>query len=217
MAAVGGIGTAPAAARTAAPLAASGHEDRFLRLLVAQLRNQDPLNPLDNAQVTAQMAQIATVRGIEQLNDTLRALAAGAREAQSLQAAMLIGREVLVAGDTLELGAGGARAGFELAEDADRVVVALLDGSGAVVHRADLGPRAAGIHALFWDGLDDAGGAAAHGTYRIAVSAERAGAAVSATSLAAARVLGVARDTAGVVLELAGGARRPYAEIKQIL
>ncbi|MEW5864203.1 MAG: flagellar hook assembly protein FlgD [Pseudomonadota bacterium] len=209
--------SAAAPARPAAMPAAADHEDRFLRLLVAQMRNQDPLNPLDNAQVTAQMAQIATVRGIERLNETLRAIATGAQEAQSLQAAMLIGREVLVEGEAIELGPQGARAGFELAADADRVTVTVLDAAGRVVHRADLGARAAGIHAVFWDGVGDAGERLADGTYRIAVAAERSGAAAEATALAAARVLGVARDAAGVQLDLAGVGRRPYGAVKQIL
>ncbi|MCX7962308.1 MAG: flagellar hook assembly protein FlgD [Burkholderiales bacterium] len=199
------------------PLGADEHEDRFLRLLVAQLRNQDPLNPLDNAQVTAQMAQIATVRGIERLNETLGAIAAGAREAQSLQAALLVGREVLVAGDAIALGPEGARAGYELAADADRVVVTILDGAGRAVHRVDLGPQPAGVHALVWDGADDRGVRLADGTYRLAVAAERAGAAVEASALAAVRVAGAGRDAAGVALDLAGVGRRPYSAVKLIL
>lgn len=209
--------SAAAPARATGATAADDHEDRFLRLLVAQMRNQDPLNPLDNAQVTAQMAQIATVRGIEQLNETLRAIAAGAQEAQSLQAAMLIGREVLVEGDAITLGAQGARAGFELAGDADRVTVTLLDAAGRVVHRAELGAQPAGIHAVFWDGIGDGGGRLPEGSYRIAVSAERSGAAVEARALAAARLLGVARDAQGVQLDLAGIGRRSYGAVKQIL
>jgi len=203
-------------AQTAAP-AAADHEDRFLRLLVAQMRNQDPLNPLDNAQVTAQMAQIATVRGIEQLNETLRAIATGAQEAQSLQAAMLIGRDVLVEGDAITLGAQGARGGFELAEDADRVSVTVHDGTGRIVHRAELGAQPAGIHSIFWDGVGDTGERLPEGAYRIAVSAERSGAPVEARALAAARVLGIARDAQGVQLELAGVGRRSYGAVKQIL
>ncbi|XOT97391.1 flagellar hook capping FlgD N-terminal domain-containing protein, partial [Alcaligenes pakistanensis] len=74
-------------------------EDRFLTMLITQLRNQDPLNPMDNAQVTTQMAQMSTVAGIQQLNTTLMAVAGQMDVSQSMQAANLIGKEVLVPGE----------------------------------------------------------------------------------------------------------------------
>ncbi|MEZ5703718.1 MAG: flagellar hook capping FlgD N-terminal domain-containing protein, partial [Burkholderiaceae bacterium] len=77
-------------------------QDRFLKLLVAQINNQDPLNPMDNAQMTTQMAQINTVSGIQELNATLKGMAAQMTAAQSLQGASLIGRDVLMDGDTLQ-------------------------------------------------------------------------------------------------------------------
>ncbi len=199
------------------PLSSGASEDRFLTLLVAQLRNQDPLNPLDNAQVTTQMAQISTVSGIDRLNATLKSLAAAFAEAQSLQAAALIGREVLVPGDALELGTDGATGGFALAEAADAVTVTIRDAAGNVVQRVDLGAQDAGVHSLAWDGANDAGEPMAAGSYRFGVSASRSGASVPATALAAARVLGVARDAGGTQLELSGLGRRGYAEVKQIL
>jgi flagellar basal-body rod modification protein FlgD len=112
---------------------------------------------------------------------------------------------------------GSAHGGFELAEAADRVTIAIADGSGNVVHRADLGAQAAGVHAITWDGLNDAGLAAAAGTYQARVSALRSGADLAVGTLAAARVLGVARDAEGTTLELSGLGRRRYAEVKQII
>ncbi len=79
-------------------------QDRFLTLLVTQLRNQDPLNPMDNAQVTSQIAQMSTVNGITQLNNTLMAVAGQMDVTQSMQAAGLIGKEVLVPGSKVLLG-----------------------------------------------------------------------------------------------------------------
>lgn len=221
--AVNGIGqgtdgaNAATSARAAATLSADLGEDRFLKLLIAQMRNQDPLNPLDNAQVTTQMAQISTVSGIDKLNQTLKALAGGFAETQSLQAAALVGREVLVAGAALELDASGARGGFELAEPADEVVLEVKNASGIVVHRAELGAQAAGVHYFEWDGGDDAGTRLAAGAYSFQVSARRADATVKADPLAAARVLGVARDASGTSLDLQGLGRQPYGNVKQIL
>src|SRR5882672_7009918 len=85
--------------------------DRFLKLLVAQMNNQDPLNPMDNAEVTSQMAQINTVTGINGLNDTVNQLLSQFATLESMQAAQLTGRNVLVAGNTLALGSGGTATG----------------------------------------------------------------------------------------------------------
>src|SRR5512143_848552 len=88
-----------ASAATASKNSSSDTQNRFLSLLVAQMKNQDPLNPLDNAQVTSQMAQLSTVQGIENMNSKLAALAASLGTNQTAQAAGLIGRDVLVPGD----------------------------------------------------------------------------------------------------------------------
>src|SRR5678815_4078393 len=70
--------------------------DRFLKLLVAQMKNQDPLNPMDNAQVTSQMAQINTVTGIDKLNSTVAGLSAQFMQMQAMQGASLVGHDVIV-------------------------------------------------------------------------------------------------------------------------
>ncbi len=206
--------SAPASGTLASP---EGSEDRFLRLLVAQMKHQDPLNPLDNAQVTSQMAQISTVNGIDKLNATLQKLSGGFGEMQSLQAAALIGRDVLVTGNALDLGAGGAIGGFDLKESADRVSLEIKDAAGTVVHRADLGAQNAGVHNFAWDGVNDAGTVSAPGRYTFSVSAVRSNAAVSVDTLAATRVLAISRDSAGTSLELSGMGLRPYADVKQII
>src|SRR4030067_116548 len=99
---------APAAAGTKAT---SDAQDRFLTLLVAQLKNQDPLNPMDNAQITTQMAQISTVTGIDKLNETLQALSDSMAMGQSVSATSMIGHGVLVPGSTLNLANGQAIGG----------------------------------------------------------------------------------------------------------
>src|SRR5687767_7932008 len=116
-------GTQPAAnpfaaygATNTAKSAADDIQDRFLKLLVTQMKNQDPLNPLDNAQVTTQLAQISTVNGVERLNSAIRAISDSFAAGQSLQAAGMIGREVLVPGSTLQLAGGAARFGVELTQ-----------------------------------------------------------------------------------------------------
>ncbi|MCX7178553.1 MAG: flagellar hook assembly protein FlgD, partial [Proteobacteria bacterium] len=139
------------------PNSMTATEDRFLKLLVTQLKNQDPLNPLDNAQVTSQMAQISTVSGIDKLNATLQALSASMTPNQTLQAATMIGHGVLVAGSGMDLKAGVGLGGFELASAAESNKVSVTDASGALVSTIDLGAQPAGIVKFQWDGKDSAG------------------------------------------------------------
>src|SRR5512132_1644792 len=93
-------------------------QDRFLKLLVTQLKNQDPLNPMDNAQITTQMAQISTVSGIDKLAGAVGSMNGLLTQMQSLEGAALVGKDVLVAGHKLSLAADGStQAGVELAGD----------------------------------------------------------------------------------------------------
>ena len=207
----------PASGAAASLTQPEGMEDRFLKLLVAQIKHQDPLNPLDNSEVTSQMAQISTVSGIDKLNATIQALMTGFTDSQALQAAALIGRDVLVAGSSVVLEGGVANGGFELAEGADSVKVEIRDAAGALVHGADLGAQKAGVHSFQWDGLNDAGAAMPAGAYTFAVTATRGGQAVGVDALAGARVLAVQRGADGTQLELAGVGARSYTSVKQIL
>lgn len=94
-------------------------QDRFMKLLVAQLQTQDPLNPLDNAAVTSQMAQISTVQGIEKLNQTMSSLTDMYKTSQTVAAAALIGHVALSDGNQMVLSNSQAVAGVELAKDAE--------------------------------------------------------------------------------------------------
>ena len=135
--------TANAKATAANDPAAS--QDRFLKLLVAQLNNQDPMNPLDNAQMTSQIAQINTVTGIATLNDTVKSLSSQFMQSQALQGASLVGRSVLTEGKALHFNADGtATGGFELANAADSVKVEVVSAAGRVVDTVDVGAASAG-------------------------------------------------------------------------
>src|SRR5690625_751430 len=79
-------------------------QDRFLTLLITQLRNQDPLDPMDNSEITSQLAQLSTVQGINQLNETLLTVSGQMDVSQSMQSSMLLVRDVLVHGDLVLLG-----------------------------------------------------------------------------------------------------------------
>jgi flagellar basal-body rod modification protein FlgD len=192
--------------------------DRFLKLLVAQMKNQDPLNPLDNAQVTSQMAQINTVTGINNLNATLGKLLEQFAGLQALQAAELTGRDVLVSGNQLRLHAeGDAMGAVELSAETGSVKVDIRDGNGLLVRTLDLGACDVGTTRFSWDGRTDAGAAAAPGSYTFAARGGDGGKEFSVGTLMTARVEGVRSENGTVQLVLAGLGSIAYADIKQIL
>ncbi|MEO5735427.1 MAG: flagellar hook capping FlgD N-terminal domain-containing protein, partial [Rubrivivax sp.] len=138
----------------------AGAADRFLKLLVTQLQNQDPLNPMDNAQITSQMAQINTVSGIEKLNTTVQGLGGGLVQMQALQGAALVGRDITLPGNRITVQDGLGKGGFDLAGTADRVSVEVLNPAGQVVQTLEMGTQTAGRHHFDWEAKGAADGAA---------------------------------------------------------
>src|SRR5262245_13742736 len=187
-------------------------EDRFLKLLVAQMQNQDPLNPMDNAQVTSQMAQIQTVSGIDKLNSTVQGLNAQFAQLQALSGAALVGRDVLIEGNRLVADADGTgHGGFELASQADHVKLEVLDASGRVIDTSDLGAMASGRHSFDWTpsaGVNPAQAA------RFRISATLGASAVTATTFTRDRVDAVSAVASGLVLELAHAGPVSYDQVK---
>jgi flagellar basal-body rod modification protein FlgD len=192
-------------------------QDRFLKLLIAQMKNQDPLNPLDNAQVTSQLAQISTVQGIDQLNTSMASMLT---QFQGSQAISLPGRQVLVDGNRMTLAKVNdglsARGGFSLSQDAERVIVEIKDAKGVVIKQLDLGAQSAGPGAFSWDGVLDKGTAAA-GKYTFDVKAYNGTSAVPVTTLMAARVEGTATTPQGVRLTLEGLGTRYYSDVRMVI
>jgi flagellar basal-body rod modification protein FlgD len=191
-------------------------QDRFLKLLVAQMQSQDPLNPLDNAQVTSQMAQIQTVSGIEKLNQTMESLNSAYAAAQTMQSASMIGHSVLTDGNLLDLKSGSAVAGIELSEKADMVEVDVYDQYGTLVSTNKLGGRDAGSFAFQWDGKKDDGTTAADGVYNFTVKATKGGEKVDTTSLALGYVNSVRLTATGSLLNVQGLGEVDMAKVRQI-
>ena len=186
--------------------------DRFLKLLVAQMQNQDPLSPMDNAQVTSQMAQINTVTGIDKLNTTVQGLSSQFMQLQAVQGASLVGRDVIVAGNKLSIDETAAigQGGFELANAADAVKVEILSPSGAVVQTLNLGASGAGVHSFDWP----SGAATAASGLTFRVSATTGGVATTVTPLMRDRVDAVSTTGTTFNLELASSGTVPYSKVK---
>jgi flagellar basal-body rod modification protein FlgD len=205
-------GTATAAATSSV----QEMSDRFLKLLVTQLQNQDPMNPMDNAQLTSQLAQMSTVEGVNKLNDSMDALSTQFRASQVIQGASLVGRQVLAEGNALDLGSAGAVGGVVLDSAADSVKVQILDGNGGLVQTLDLGQQDAGLARFAWDGTDSNGVPLAPGNYSFNVQATAAGKTVTSTAYALGGVQSVALNGDSMNVEVSGLGNRSMDQIRQI-
>jgi flagellar basal-body rod modification protein FlgD len=190
----------------------AGAEDRFLKLLVAQMQNQDPLNPMDNAQVTSQMAQIQSVNGIEKLNRSVEGLGSQFAQMSALQGASLVGRDVVVPGNRLVTNDEDlVQGGFELSGPADSVKIEVLNAGGRVIDTIDLSAQGAGRHGFEWTppaGVDPATG----DTFRVV--AKNGAANVSFTPLMRDRVDAVIAGGDTLTLELRNSGSVPYDQIR---
>ncbi|HUW50392.1 MAG TPA: flagellar hook assembly protein FlgD [Sulfuricella sp.] len=211
-----GSATSTASSSAAATSATQSTEDRFLKLLVTQMKNQDPLNPLDNAQVTSQMAQLSTVTGIEKLNSTLQAMSSSFIANQSLQAAGMIGRSVLAPGSTLSLANGVATGGFALSQPVDQAVVSIKDAAGNVLNSVNMGAQKTGNIMFQWDGTTNSGTAAPNGTYTFEVSALQNNQKVAVDNLALGKVNSVSLNASGATLNTDALGSVDVANVKQI-
>ena len=203
--------------KTSSTSATADMENRFLTLLMTQIKNQDPLNPMDNAAVTTQLAQLNTVNGIEKLNTTLTQLLSGYNETQGLQAAGIIGKNVMVAGNALPLSGSKAYGGALLESAADTVTLTIKDATGKVVQTENLGAKEAGSFYFSWDGKDASGNTLADGNYTFAVEAKAGSSAVTATAMKIGTVSAVARSGTGFVLDLGALGDVAFKDVQQIL
>ena len=199
--------TGAAAASTIAD--ASATSDRFLKLLVAQMQNQDPLSPMDNAQVTSQMAQINTVAGIDKLNATVAGLSSQFAQLQAVQGASLVGHDVVVPGNALQIADAVGQGGFELAGPADHVKVEILAASGQVVDTLNLGAASTGMHSFEWP----AGTATSTSGLRFRVTATSGATSTAATTLIRDTVQSVNASGGSLKLELKNIGLVDYASV----
>jgi len=215
-----------AQASTASSSAAQSIQDQFLTLLVTQLQNQDPLNPMDNAELTSQMAQISTVEGITNLSNVMLAISGQIDVSQSMNAISLIGKGVLVPGAKIALGTnpedGTVREatpfGVDLQGDAAKVTVKILDASGAAVRTVELSNQETGVLTFEWDGKTDSGADAADGSYTVSVSAVDAdGKQVGAEALTYGMVNSVAYSTEGLRLDLGLAGQASMLDVRKVI
>ncbi|MEY4906426.1 MAG: hypothetical protein RL260_144 [Pseudomonadota bacterium] len=185
--------------------------DQFLKLLVTQMQSQDPLNPMDNAQVTSQMAQINTVSGLGTVNESIKAMSSQFLQMQAMQGASLVGNSVVVPGNTVDVRNGVGVGHFELAGAADAVKVEVLSSAGRVIDTLDMGAETSGRHSFNWtpaEGVSDAGG------FRFRVTATSGTASVTSTALMRDQVSAVSSTAGGgLSLQLKRGGTVAYSDV----
>jgi len=197
---------------------AAALQNNFMTLLVTQMQNQDPLNPMDNSQVTSQMAQLSTVSGIGQLNSTMTSLLSSLQSSQSMQASNLIGKSVVVPGNDVTLSSGAGQFGVQLASAATNVQAVIKNSTGAVVDTMNIGALPSGVSAINWNGMTTAGTTAPDGQYTFSLSAQNGSAAVTATPLSVGLVSSVSTGgTTGTMLNIPTLGQASYSSVLQIL
>ncbi|MDD3677222.1 MAG: flagellar hook assembly protein FlgD [Thauera propionica] len=192
-------------------------QGRFLKLLTTQLKNQDPMNPMENAEMTSQLAQMSTVDGIERLNKMVQSFFDSQASAEGLNAAALLGRGVLVEGSRLALTEAGAVGGFEIDTPADSVTLSVRDSSGLVVKQMVFNDVDAGSHNFVWDGTAEDGSRAADGIYSLSLSARLGEEAVGGRTLQFGPVTSIVRGASGTDLQVGDLGVFKVDDVKQIL
>lgn len=191
-------------------------EQQFLTLFIAQLRNQDPLNPQDPSQMTSQLAQFSSLEQLTGVNTRLDKLAGSARQSTTTALLSMIGKTVAFDGSKIGVAKGQAsKVEYKLVQGADDVTVTVRDASGRAVRTLDLGAQGVGAQTFTFDGHDANGLVVADGTYSVEISVTRNKTNVPVTLEATAKVDGV--DLSGTTPALlVGGQRIGLDQIHQV-
>lgn len=193
-------------------------QEEFLELMVAQLNNQDPTKPMENAEFLGQLAQFGTVNGITELQTSVNSLATSLQSNQALQASTMVGRTVSVPTSSINLTAGEAVKGaVSLSANSSQVTLNVKDESGQTVKELSLGAQSAGDVNFTWDGTDDSGSALPDGVYTFIAEANIDGDQIAMGTQMQARVNSVTLSgTNGPVLNLAGIGAVSISDVKEI-
>ncbi|AQV96544.1 flagellar biosynthesis protein FlgD [Cupriavidus necator] len=193
-------------------------QNNFLKMLVTQMNNQDPLNPMDNSQLTTQLAQISTVSSMQTMNGTLTQLLGQVSAGRAMNSAGLIGHTVMVPGSQVSVKDGVAsQFGVDIPSTADAVTVSVVDKDGTVVRTIDMKGQVAGVHDIAWDGKNDAGVAVADGDYTFKVNATANGTSVQPVALVYGKVQSISGDTNGVLVDIGNGQSAGVDDVRRIL
>lgn len=196
-----------------------GQED-FLRLMLAQLRHQDPLSPMKSGEFLTQIAQFTTATGVSKLQRAFDGFEDSMQAGQALRAATLVGREVLVASNTGHLPPDQPMTGsVQVPAAVDNLTITVRDSAGQVLRRIELGPQSAGSVPFAWDGRDADGERLPKGTYGVSAHTDIGGGPVALEVLSAAEVRSVllTRGDQPPRLNLEGLGELSLAAVRQVM
>ncbi len=190
----------------------------FMNLLVTELTHQDPMKPMDNAELASQISQFSVVSGIDQLNTSFNSLSSTMTSDQALQASNLVGHGVMVSSNLGMLTQGGSLQGaVDLPTSASNVRVQISDASGALVRELNLGIHEAGELAFTWDGYNDSGDYMPAGLYQVSALATVDDVEMAPNMLVHAQVESVSMGgTDGIRLNLGGLGQVSMNNVTQI-
>ena len=209
--------SAPAAQAAQAKSGGQITRDDFMKLLIAQLQNQDPLSPMDNQQFAVQLAQFNSLEQLVGLNEKLESLANQQGLVSQFSSTALIGKQVAGKGNEVNLSAGGnANLHYDLGGNAAKVTVKVLNSNGALVRQIDAGSQKAGPQGAIWDGKNSLGQSLPAGVYRFEVDAiDGAGKSLPVTKQVRGVVTGVNLEGSEPILEI-GQLRIPLSSVSAI-
>lgn len=209
--------TAKANAAKAAPSSTLAAGD-FMKLMTAQLNNQDPFSPVDNTQMVAQLAQISSTSGIAEMGTTLKAIQDKLGATSSSDALAYVGKTVLTEGATAYgRSAGGLAGAVELDKDATNVTVSIKDANGQTLNTLSLGAQKAGTATYDWDGKTADGADAGTGPFTVSVNAASGGNTVTARNLVWAPVAAVSMPASGTpMLTVPGIGQVAASAVRQV-
>lgn len=191
-------------------------KDDFLNLLVKQLQYQDPLNPVENADFTAQLAQFTSLETLSNIDENIASLGVLQSSINNITAVSFIGKQVEAQGNIVNYSGNEVQMNFELDSPAAAVEVNIYDSKGKLVRTMESANVTAGEAQCTWDGLDDDGNELDEGRYRFSIRAvDYEGASVGVTTYTAGQVTGV-RYEGGITYLIVGDKEVNIADIKKI-
>ena len=192
-------------------------KDDFLKLLVTQLQNQDPMNPTDSTEFVAQLAQFSSLEQMSNVNDNLKVVQLFEQSINNAQAVNFVGKTVKASGSMFELGTGETHEiQYQLGEDADAVYVSIYNSSGEIVKKIEMDQMTAGKQSVVWNGKDENSNAAPAGTYSFSLQAKnKDGEIMESAAFIEEIITGVSYHNGNTYL-LAKGIEIPYAAIIEV-
>jgi flagellar basal-body rod modification protein FlgD len=221
--ATNGTGGSSSTSSSSNPLATTGTTlggTDFLTLMLAQLQNQDPTNPIDSSTFLTQLSELSEVQGITQLNTSFSALSSSLSSSQALQASSLLGHQALVASSTATLPTNGATITGAVAvpQTSSSVTVNVMNSSGVLVQQVSLGAQSSGLANFTWNGTEADGSQAPAGQYSLSANVDgvASGTAVSTYVNGTVQSVTMGAGSTGLTLNIAGLGSVPFTSVMQI-